>query len=65
MKAGAPKFETATTQTIVVITEITGETYEDEFEIEAGATEEQIADAAADVFATHASYGWHRKGEMG
>jgi hypothetical protein len=52
-------------QTIIVITETPYGDYEDEFEVEADATDEQIEDAARDVFANRCSYGWHRKEDDG
>lgn len=54
---------TTAMQTIVVIIETPSETYEDEFEIVADATEDEIDEAAKDVFGNRCSYGWHRKGE--
>lgn len=50
-----------TMQTIIVIIETSTETYEDEFEIEADATDETIQDAARDVFDSRCSWAWHRK----
>lgn len=55
--------QTTAMQTIVVITETPNQTYEDEVEIEADATDDEIAEAAKEAFSNRCSYGWHRKGE--
>lgn len=52
-------------QTIIVIIETGTETYEDEFEIEADATDKKIADVARDVFENRCSWAWHRKDDDG